>query len=473
MKYIKQLCLIVFYLFVLSVVVSNAQNNIVHIVEQGETVFSISKKYGITQQQLYDLNPWAKESLRVGGKLLLPNVSAKNMSDNNIYIIKNGDTMYSVCKKYGITEESLMAANKGLSSDKFPAGRGIVIPSKDFVPDVYSNKKNEISKTQPINNDFIKITLALPFLKNSKYVEFYRGFLMGINEEKMKGISIDLNVVDLSSSDIDYNNFKGRDIVIGGVSYQEISNIKDVVNHGYYVVPFSSDSHISELGDNIIKINNHDSYTDEIALQLFISNYKNKNIYFVDDYSSLESQFSKKLKIILTNQNKTYKVIDLTGDIPKIEPNSILVPISKDEKLLADIFDKIPESSNYRLFGYPLWQSFSKNLISNMHKYNAQIYTPFYFDSQKSNSVIFANKFSAWYGHKLSNSYPQFGVMGYEMAKYFIETYYKSKNILGPLSDFEPLQMNINIQKTDKGYENKSLFFVSFNTDGSTSIITL
>lgn len=480
MKYLKIVC---FYT-ILSFIVTNAvvaQNNIIHVVEQGDTVYNISKRYGITQEQLLDLNPWAKDALKIGGKLLLPGGSKKNMSNNKTYVIKNGDTMYSVCKKYGVTEEQLIAANTGLSATKFPSGRGIVIPNKGTSKSVDKDTtkleakktKEEPQKVSLDKDNFIKITLALPFVKSSKYVEYYKGFLMGLNEEKQKGISIDLNVVDLSSYSSNDESFSNRDIVIGGVSYQDVLNIKNKVNKGYYVVPFSGDNNIMELSKNIIQINNPDSYTDEIAVQAFLSEYGNKNVYFADDYATQESQFSRLLKIKLTDQNKRYKILDLTGNVSDIEKNSVIVPIAKDERLLNGIFGKIQCSDNFEIFGYPLWQSFNKELTNQMHKYKTRIYTTFYFDAQKANSEIFANKFRAWYGHKLSNSYPQFGVMGYDMARYFIESYHKNKNVLGPLSGFEPLQMNINVEKTSKGYVNHSLYFISFNRDGSITKTTL
>lgn len=471
MKYVKKVCLVL-VCAMLSLIVADtlvAQNNIVHIVEQGDTVYNISKRYGVTQEQILELNPWAKESLKIGGRILLPKNAKKTDHTDNVYVIKNGDTMYSVCRKFGVSEEQLKAVNSGLSSTKFPSGKGIVIPQQGSIQNSNNRKdKSEVKKTAVDNGSFVKITLALPFVKSSKYVEYYKGFLMGVNDAKKMGISVDLNVVDLASTPVDYESFSNRDIVIGGVSYQDILNIKSKVNNGYYVVPFSGDNNIVQLSDNIIQINNPDSYTDDMAVQSFLSEYNGKNIYFVDDYATQESQFSRLLKIKLTDQNRNYRILDLTSSNFNIAANSVLVPIAKDEKILNEIFKKIPCSDSFELFGYPLWQSFNKETISQMHVYKTTIYTTFYFDMKSASAEIFANKFRAWYGHKLSNSYPQFGVMGYDMARYFISNYYKNRTVLGPLVGFEPLQMNINVEKNNKGYVNHSLFFVSFNKDGST-----
>ena len=73
MKYVlKSICALVFILtFQL-----NAQEFLTHKVEEGDTVEALSKKYKVSANQIYDLNPDSKKGLKVKSVLIIPRSSA-------------------------------------------------------------------------------------------------------------------------------------------------------------------------------------------------------------------------------------------------------------------------------------------------------------------------------------------------------------------------------------------------------------
>lgn len=87
--------------------ISNKSSNNTYIVKSGDTLYSIAKKYGITVEELKVLNNLNTNLLSINQVLKLP----LNMP-NNVYIVKKGDTLYSIAKKYNMSVEDLKTINK-------------------------------------------------------------------------------------------------------------------------------------------------------------------------------------------------------------------------------------------------------------------------------------------------------------------------------------------------------------------------
>ena len=101
-----------------------------HTVAQGQTLYSISKLYNTTVDEIIRLNPGYTGKLSIGQVLTIPGNSAKEKSVKT-HTIQSGETLYRLSKMYNVTTEELCAANPGLSTNSFRAGEVIVIPTKE------------------------------------------------------------------------------------------------------------------------------------------------------------------------------------------------------------------------------------------------------------------------------------------------------------------------------------------------------
>lgn len=92
-----------------------------HTVQRGETVYSISKLYNIPLDAIYAAYPNAKYGIRAGDTLVL---EQNPVRDNRYlyYVIKPGDTLYSLAKKHNTTVESILDLNPGVSEMNFRIG---------------------------------------------------------------------------------------------------------------------------------------------------------------------------------------------------------------------------------------------------------------------------------------------------------------------------------------------------------------
>ncbi len=130
----KKILLFIFVLSLISVAYSQSGINIStekviingkkfyrHNVNSGETIYSLSKAYKVTEKDIIDNNPeLAKSPLKAGQSILIPVVfeTATNNENYIIYTVKPGDTLYSLCKRFGITEEKFYEINSDLNPSK-------------------------------------------------------------------------------------------------------------------------------------------------------------------------------------------------------------------------------------------------------------------------------------------------------------------------------------------------------------------
>lgn len=112
-----------------------------HIVDQGETVYSISKKYNITVSSLRAVNPGLAITLEIGDRLRIPKARTikKETGEQEIvdklpqktkpfkHRVRKKETLYSISRQYGVKIQEIYAENPGLTSNIFE-GQVIKVP---------------------------------------------------------------------------------------------------------------------------------------------------------------------------------------------------------------------------------------------------------------------------------------------------------------------------------------------------------
>ena len=146
----KELFLVLF--FVLFANNSFAQNNYQrHIVKKGETVYSISKKFNVSEATIYQLNPDLKHVIKTGIILILPNNGEEVIVSIKKYRVRKRETIKSIATKYDISKDLLKKYNKDLYAREPIKGERIDIPVFNVI--ALSNTTNKETLTA---NDTIK-----------------------------------------------------------------------------------------------------------------------------------------------------------------------------------------------------------------------------------------------------------------------------------------------------------------------------
>ncbi len=127
-------------------IVIDGESYFIHIVKKGETYYSISRAYGITTGQLEKENPAAGASLKEGQSLRIPvkivsgalpsqpQVPEFETHDDSRFIyhkLSQGETIYSLSKKYNVSEQEILDSNPGIDITKLPLGSEIAVPRKN------------------------------------------------------------------------------------------------------------------------------------------------------------------------------------------------------------------------------------------------------------------------------------------------------------------------------------------------------
>ncbi|MBW6500150.1 MAG: LysM peptidoglycan-binding domain-containing protein [Bacteroidales bacterium] len=116
----------------------------IHVAKKGETVYSISRAYGITAEELTRENPPVLHGLKEGQALRIPVRSVTDspaqvyqpeplQRDETRYLyhrLQPGETVFFLSRTYGVSENEIIEANPGMEINKLPVGSEIAVPRR-------------------------------------------------------------------------------------------------------------------------------------------------------------------------------------------------------------------------------------------------------------------------------------------------------------------------------------------------------
>lgn len=101
-----------------------------YIVKKGDSLWSIASKNNTTVDNIKKLNNLSSNNLSVGQVLKLSyDAKKEDIKESNIYTVKKGDSLWLIANKYGTTVDELKSANK-LKSNTLSIGQTLIIPEK-------------------------------------------------------------------------------------------------------------------------------------------------------------------------------------------------------------------------------------------------------------------------------------------------------------------------------------------------------
>ena len=119
-----------------------------YVVKKGDTLWSIARAYGLTVERLKSLNNLTSNNLTIGDSLIVKDSSgnsdnSSNADNNKYYIVKKGDSLYSIARSNNMTVDKLKSLNN-LTSNILSIGQKLIISSGSNVPNnVYVVKKGD------------------------------------------------------------------------------------------------------------------------------------------------------------------------------------------------------------------------------------------------------------------------------------------------------------------------------------------
>lgn len=100
-----------------------------YIVKSGDTLYGISKLYGVDVEKIKEVNNLQSNNLTIGQVIIIPTFETTAM-----YVVKLGDSLYSIARKYNTTTEELIKLNN-LKTTVLSVGQQLILPVNGSISD--------------------------------------------------------------------------------------------------------------------------------------------------------------------------------------------------------------------------------------------------------------------------------------------------------------------------------------------------
>lgn len=511
---------------------NNAETYTFHTIEAKETLYAVSMKYKVPAQYILQANPGLSvKTFQKGRTIRIPSNESIQAMDQTAqteskpqaeeapvqkitYTIQKKETMYSLCRKFKVSSYELIKLNPQLKSG-VKAGVEIKVPVKDDA--VASKTENKASTESFIQSESevnallsapkstralnqLKVALLLPFnpskktAASSRFIEYYEGMLLAVDSLQNQGLSLDLSVYDTGEGTsrireiLTGETLPNADLIIGAVQNDQIKMIADFAkeHHIKYVIPFTSKNDDVLSNNFVFQVNTPHSYLYSKAAERGRKLFANDHIIFVNIHDKEEKKpFIKALQEELKDHQVPFKEIEYNGetfaqDLDSLymvdQVRNVIIPTSSSLEALQKI--KTPlrmlaeTKTDYTisLFGYPEWQTYVREALDDFYALDTYIYTNFYADNLSKPMQDFYNKFKTWYSKDLINTYPKYGILGFDTGMFFFGAMKKyGVNFEEELDNihYPSIQTGFDFHRVNNwgGFINTQIFIVHYNKD--------
>lgn len=483
---------------IVSAPTSNAQRSVKvynYTVQPKETLYGISKLFGVSVDDILNQNPDLRTRGLTEGQILriatTKNVSttSKNTARFIQHRVGSKETIYGISKQYGTTPETLISFNPELKNT-LREGSVILVPT---------TTQSLIAQTSLLDINAIKIGLVLPFVNQSsgqsaRFLEYYEGLLLSLEELKAKGFSANIFVFDMGSENgtvklnnlLETNELKNLDLLIGGVSTEQINILSNFTRtYGIkYVIPFPTASTVVDTNPNVFQVSENQSTLIASVSKAFANRFTSANVIFVTSASD-KTGFVKDLTTQLAAVGVTPKTVVSDNNLTKnltsaldLQRKNVVVVASGTLSVLQNVLPALNTIQaqqplvNLTLFGQPEWQTYPQ-YTAQYSKFDTYIYTSFFMNTESFESKQFVINYKNWYNNKsMINTYPKYAALGYDTGLFFFSALMKyGRNFVSSLSlnTTQTIQTPFAFKRVNSagGYLNTGFYFVHYVIDGT------
>nr|WP_314493639.1 LysM peptidoglycan-binding domain-containing protein [uncultured Chryseobacterium sp.] len=357
------------------------------ILQPKQTIYGITKQYRISETDLRKLNPELDANMKIGNEIILPlesikkyggsdaviasnkpvavpveNVTSNNSSKTKIdsgndrssssnsssgqdeyatYTVEQGDTVFSIVNKFGVTIDELIALNPDLSRG---LKTGMILKIKKL--DAAYIKKN---------GDALSVVLMLPFgysTNETQYramaMDFLTGAKLAIERNAGKGQKLDIKIVDSGNeasfkSSLTQINPNNTDLIIGPFFKSNVIDLLDFTKTQKIpvVAPFANSPELYNYSNLIIVETNDQAYADKIVEEVKTV-YSDQKIFIVAD-SKKENAGYMKSNLEKSFKNAQVSIVNSASEI-QLDQNMMTGQSAPVIAILASDNDSVGEA---------------------------------------------------------------------------------------------------------------------------------
>ena len=524
-------------------------------VQKSEGLYRISKNFNVSQEELVTLNPkLQKEGLKFGQVILIPVKDAPQSADSSYvkHVIAPKETLYAISKRYGVSVAELQAANPVVSKN-MPIGATLLIPLRASqaaspqpqaeassalpVPQPQAEASSALPVPQPqaetpkiaaeapqeeavalpapeLQTDSLavaqsdsadvripvlsldssmvsalplRLAYLLPLQTNAsrrdgqmdRFIDFYEGALLAIYEAQACGQRFEIFTYDVQKSDsviqqvLKRGEMQNMDAIIGPAYPAQVSHAALFAKHNRIpcIIPFTNKVSGLEHNPYLVQFNPNAQQEAEAAVRLLAAQKDSLQLVFVDPQASDVSAFVSMLR------EKVLAAGFATADISlQTIINDSLTSVLRQDKMNILVFNTDKYSSvssvlnqvanqkkghSLALFGRYSWQQekcpIEMVYVSIFHEPNADLL------------ASYEALYQQYFGHALSSLHPRYDLLGYDLTKATIRHLLLSQQAISDqdkqkvfAEEYHGLQSDIHYEKVseDGGLENQCIKLV-------------
>lgn len=499
-----------------------------HIVLEKQTLYSLSKAYGVSIEEIYKYNPSVKENgLRTNDILLIPSDEAiveqpvietvqkqaqapvqqqasrpqPIISGEIRHTVKWYDDLSSLAAQYGVSEEAIMLAND-LQSGDISGKQVLVIPGSKTEADTTELASGEIPDSlnveQYVDTLPLKInaTLILPFKatgssSNRKYMDFYSGALIAMKELADSGIDLHLNVYDIAdgSPEIPAEELKSSTIIIGPVVPNDLTAICDMVGGECPIV-----SPLDQRGEKLVsKYRNfiqapasQNTQFKDLVHWIVEEHKEGDKIIVISEKGGKQNDSGSLLRAVVEKSNVeftpfAYSILEgrgiqytLQNNMTRTGVNRVVIA-SENEAFVNDVLRNlnIIAHNKYKVESYGPTKIKTFDTIEPDHFHKTHLHTCSAFNIDYDDHQV--QNFLIKYRSIFKTEPTQYAFQGYDLLKYFVKVIAKyGREWYSHLGEegAEMLQNKFKFKSNGYGgYHNEGVRRVRFLKDFKTEVV--
>ncbi|MCX7696804.1 MAG: LysM peptidoglycan-binding domain-containing protein [Bacteroidales bacterium] len=426
-------------------------------VKKGDTYYKIAKQHNISVQFLEALNPDVSENaLKDGQVLLTPRYvkstkqteKAQQQNEVIFHEVSQGETLFSIARKYQTTVDEIKKLNPEIDA-QIRIGQKIKVPLGNQKTTQTQDKCKCTKVHHPVK---FKITILLPLPSKPfsypipkenedwekpaefEYVEFYQGFRLALDSFSSFDNSCTIKVLTLGNDTLNLleilkeKSVDKSDLVISLLNHEQNDKIleNDYLKNTFFVVcHVDRNETLAENNSHLIQFLTPINLQFEALLSYLDSNHNQSNIIFaykgdenIVEIGKLFQELAQQSLIPITTVNLNQMHNSAVFSKLNSQKENVVILMANNEFFVKEFLRQMFESYNkYQIvvFGLPTWLDFEFVEFDIMEKFNIHFFSSQFIDYNQYEVNSFVKKFQDMFGADPGRK----AFLGYDMAIFF------------------------------------------------------
>lgn len=482
-----------------------------HVVLPQETLYGISRRYNVTIADIERLNP-DMETLKPGMVIKVRNGNVEKVIkvDEKLfkyYQVQPQETLFSLTRRFGVSKDSLMTLNPALA-DGLRSGMVLKVPNVDLsAPEAAYAEEDFINLERRIKNyDTKDLVVMLPFNLNNITttdtttntterikkdqvmqisLDFYTGVLMAVDSAKTHGISTNLTVYDTQKqpakvmSIINSNNFDNVDAVIGPLVQETVEAAARALERKN--IPVISPLTNKQAGSlaNFLQARPTDDMLSDAMISYISENSAGKNLVIIADAgaaskkSQLMSAFPS-ARIVNPKDGGYVNQAEISSALVAGRPNWVILEASQIGVLsnVTSYLNSVADKYNITLMTTDKNRSYDSDNVSNRHLGKLKFHYPSVDKTYSpEKNISFIKNYQERYG-VVPNRY---AVRGFDVTYDILLRLASAEDLYTSLSEEGTTQYVENkfeyVARPTGGFQNKAIYILAYDKDMNLNVV--